>query len=416
MQQPVAGPLRRAAQDVAALRARGYVVRGPEGQEDWEDVTSFSVLWRGPEGTPYAGGVFTVNIQLTMSGVPSTSYPLRSPSVRFVTPIFHPNIQCPGGSVCVDVLNDRQPISSSARRTLQQQQQQQLSRQQQQQQQLRARGGGSGGATSASRAAGTLASVAVLPKDDCWRPSMRLHDVFEMILPELMKAPEPDSPLNLRAARLWESAAEAQAQIANEAAAAITVYEPSAATLAAAGVYDAEVRRMVAKYAAPPPAEPATSPAPALVLAPAPAPAGAGAGAGAAGVSSVAPASAPFGVSRAGVAAAVASLSTMPWRGGAVSPSDDCVDESFQIPPDEHSAASSSSSSEEEEEEEVEAEDEVSQSIVQSASAVPVSIPIPTLTESEGSSASTTATDSVPHVSGEVARLSGTRRRREEDA
>ena len=40
----------------------------------------------GPEDTPYAGGLFSFRITT------SYSYPCSSPSIRFLTDVFHPNI------------------------------------------------------------------------------------------------------------------------------------------------------------------------------------------------------------------------------------------------------------------------------------------------------------------------------------
>ncbi|KAJ8598925.1 hypothetical protein CTAYLR_009853 [Chrysophaeum taylorii] len=53
---------------------------------------------RGPHDTPYADGVFELEIKVT------TEYPLSPPTVRFATPVFHPNVHGVTGEVCVDIL------------------------------------------------------------------------------------------------------------------------------------------------------------------------------------------------------------------------------------------------------------------------------------------------------------------------
>jgi ubiquitin-conjugating enzyme E2 D/E len=54
----------------------------------------------GPEGSPYAGGLFHLVIQFP------PDYPFKPPKVQFVTKIFHPNINANGG-ICLDILKDQ---------------------------------------------------------------------------------------------------------------------------------------------------------------------------------------------------------------------------------------------------------------------------------------------------------------------
>ena len=100
------------------------------------DVLTCHVLLPGPAGTPYAGGNFTVCMQLL------PTFPMSSPSVVFKTPIWHPNVERESGSVCLDVINDR------------------------------------------------------------WTPITRLVAVVESYLPELLRFPNKDDPLNAPAAAM----------------------------------------------------------------------------------------------------------------------------------------------------------------------------------------------------------------------
>ena len=66
----------------------------------------------GPEGTPYAGGVFKIELEF------GAHYPFRPPKVRFITPICHPNIEREGGKVSLDILQDQWSPALTLRTTV----------------------------------------------------------------------------------------------------------------------------------------------------------------------------------------------------------------------------------------------------------------------------------------------------------
>jgi len=52
---------------------------------------------QGPESTPYAAGLFRLELEV------SARYPFEPPKVRFLTPVFHPNVD-DRGRICLDTL------------------------------------------------------------------------------------------------------------------------------------------------------------------------------------------------------------------------------------------------------------------------------------------------------------------------
>ena len=73
------------------------VTAGPDG----EDLTSWSASIAGPNDSPYAGGIFFLQL-----AYPS-NYPFVPPTVKFNTKVHHPNISTVDGSVFVDILGDQ---------------------------------------------------------------------------------------------------------------------------------------------------------------------------------------------------------------------------------------------------------------------------------------------------------------------
>jgi len=69
------------------------------GPVDEEDIYHWEATLIGPEGTPYTGGIFKLTIDFP------TNYPFKPPKVRFITKIYHPNINS-GGGICLDILKD----------------------------------------------------------------------------------------------------------------------------------------------------------------------------------------------------------------------------------------------------------------------------------------------------------------------
>ncbi|KAL4401080.1 E2 ubiquitin-protein ligase peroxin 4 [Malassezia pachydermatis] len=102
---------------------------------DEGDLTAWRAILCPPASGVYGGGCFEIDIR-----VPDT-YPIKPPTMRFRTRIFHPNVHWKTGEICLDVLQAQ------------------------------------------------------------WSPAWTLHSACTAVL-ALLDTPEPDSPLNVDAANL----------------------------------------------------------------------------------------------------------------------------------------------------------------------------------------------------------------------
>jgi len=64
------------------------------GVEPLDDGWSWNVLFKGPQGSPYQGTIFETNFRFP------PDYPASPPSIKFITPIYHPNVYTHSGDLC----------------------------------------------------------------------------------------------------------------------------------------------------------------------------------------------------------------------------------------------------------------------------------------------------------------------------
>ncbi|EKX37843.1 hypothetical protein GUITHDRAFT_158551 [Guillardia theta CCMP2712] len=78
---------------------------------DVDNILNWKATIQGTEGTPYEGLAYELSL------VFPSNYPCAPPTVKFITPCFHPNVDV-YGSICLDILQDKWSAVYDVRTTL----------------------------------------------------------------------------------------------------------------------------------------------------------------------------------------------------------------------------------------------------------------------------------------------------------
>ena len=65
-----------------------------------DNLRYMNIEMKGPVDSPYEGGIFKLEL------FAHSSYPMEPPKIRFITKIYHPNID-KLGRICLDILKDK---------------------------------------------------------------------------------------------------------------------------------------------------------------------------------------------------------------------------------------------------------------------------------------------------------------------
>ena len=84
--------MKRIAKELPACRARGFDVSLPEE----ENILCWHVKLTGPADSPYEGGSFVLDVTFP------PQYPFKAPDIKFLTKIYHPNVDPSSFEICAD--------------------------------------------------------------------------------------------------------------------------------------------------------------------------------------------------------------------------------------------------------------------------------------------------------------------------
>ncbi len=88
-----------------ANKLDGIIIEPPTNLMCW------NAKIKGPPETPYEDGIFDMTLTF------DNDYPVKPPSVKFLTPMYHPNIYR-DGKICVDILQSHEWTPAQNIRTI----------------------------------------------------------------------------------------------------------------------------------------------------------------------------------------------------------------------------------------------------------------------------------------------------------
>ncbi|KAJ3140926.1 Ubiquitin-conjugating enzyme E2 11 [Physocladia obscura] len=72
--------------------------QGVSAFPDADNLLFWAATIEGPSGTVYEGLSYKLSMKFPLN------YPYAAPTIRFETPIFHPNVDLATGTICLDIL------------------------------------------------------------------------------------------------------------------------------------------------------------------------------------------------------------------------------------------------------------------------------------------------------------------------
>jgi len=92
--------IKRLSNELATLQKNGDGEGFSANLVSEDNLFLWEAIIFGPDDTPLEGGLYTLRIEVPLE------YPQKPPKVRFLTPMFHPNV-FHDGQICLDILRDK---------------------------------------------------------------------------------------------------------------------------------------------------------------------------------------------------------------------------------------------------------------------------------------------------------------------